>query len=136
MKFRNIAISFALLSVVGCKNIFEDNDLAVDGSTPYADTKAPVANNVYAAGEPFKMSALFSDKDLLKTIDVKLVRVAAESAKSESILDFETHPNINILQFDSTFANTLLTSGNYQLSIRTVDGRSNEGVQEIAFSVR
>ncbi|HSI91120.1 MAG TPA: hypothetical protein VK927_08385 [Adhaeribacter sp.] len=136
MNFRNIAISFGLLTMVGCKNIFEDNDLTLDGSNPYNTIDAPSANNVYRAGEDFKLKTKFVDKDNVELIDVKVTRLASDARGSSNVINFQRSPMVNQYVLDTAFAANLFTPGNYQLIIRSVDTRKNEGTKEVKFSVQ
>jgi hypothetical protein len=134
MKFNSIVASFAILTLAGCKNIFDTNDVAVDGSTPYNKVAAPAAENVYQASEPFKLQGNFSDKDDIKQLDVNLVRLDGASG-SENVVSFQRKPNVHFYQLDTTLAPNTLAPGKYQLKFHSVDGRKNEGTTDINFSV-
>ncbi|MFC5269806.1 hypothetical protein [Adhaeribacter terreus] len=134
MKFSSIAISFAILTLTGCKNIFDKEEVAVDGSTPFTKVAAPAAENVYNASEPFKLQGNFSDKDNIKELDVNLVRLDGKTG-SESVVSFQRKPDVHFYQLDTLLAPNTLAPGNYQLSFRSVDGRKNEGTTAIKFSV-
>ena len=135
MKFRDITISFALLTMFGCKNIFEDNDVTLDGSNPYNTIEAPAANNVYNSGDGIKLQTSFTDKDQVAEVDVKIVSVGGDLRGNTSIIDFKRYPKLNQYKLDTTFAAKTFAPGNYQLLIRSVDTRNNEGTKEIRFSV-
>ena len=135
MKFRDITISFALLTMFGCQNIFEDNDVTLDGSNPYNTVEAPGANNVYNAGDALKLQASFVDKDAVSEVEVKIVSVGSDLRGNTSIIDFKRFPNANQYKLDTMFAAKTFAPGNYQLLIRSVDTRNNEGTKEVRFSV-
>src|SRR5688572_24925277 len=115
MKFRSMTISFAVLTLVGCKNAFEDNDTTLDGSKPYNTVDAPAVNNIYKASEPFKLQSAFSDKDQLDEIDVKIVRLGSDVRGSQNIVDFKRHPKVNTYKLDTTLVANRLPVGDYQL---------------------
>ena len=94
MKFREITISFALLTMVGCKNIFEDNDVTLDGSTPYNTVESPGVNNVYNSGDALKLQSTFSDKDQVAEVDVKIVSVSDDFRSNSTFVDFKRNPNL------------------------------------------
>lgn len=135
MKFRNITISFALLTMFGCKNIFEDNDVTLDGSTPYNTVESPGANNVYNSGDAIKLNTSFVDKDAVSEVDVKIVSLGGDLRGNASVIDFKRFPNVNQYKLDTIFAAKTFAPGNYQLLIRSVDSRKNEGTKEVRFSV-
>lgn len=134
MKFTSIAISFAILTLTGCKNIFENDEVSVDGSTPFSKVAAPAAENVYKASEAFNLQGNFSDKDNIKQLDVNLVRLDGQSG-SENVVSFQRKPGVHFYQLDTVLAPNTLAPGNYQLTFRSVDGRQNEGTTDIKFSV-
>jgi len=135
MNFRNIAVSVGLLTMVGCQNIFEDNDVTLDGSTPYNTIASPGANNVYANGQDIKLESNFNDKDQVAEVDVKIVALGSGLRGSLNVVDFKRFPNKVQYKLDTAFAARTFAPGNYQLTIRSVDTRKNEGTQEIKFSV-
>lgn len=134
MKFKSLIIPFAILTMTGCKNIFETDELKADGSTPYNKVAAPVADNVYSASEPFKLQGNFSDKDNIKQLDVNLVRLSDGTA-SENVVTFQRKPDIHFYQLDTVLAPNTLAPGKYQLRFHSIDGRSNEGTTDINFTV-
>jgi hypothetical protein len=136
MKFQTMTTAFALLTLVGCKNIFEDNDTTLDGSTPYTTVKSPSANNIYRASEPLNLATNFTDKDGFDVIDVKMVRLGSDLKTSASVVDFKKHPKVNPFNLDTTFAANTFAPGTYQLSIRSVDTRKNEGTTQVTFTVQ
>ena len=136
MKFRSMTVAFAVLTMVGCKNIFEDNDLKVDGSTPFHTPIAPAENGVYSASQPFKIESNFTDKDKLSEIDVEMIRLASSSAESKSVVNFKRLPDVVNYKLDTTLAANSLAPGNYQMIIRSKDKRTNEGKKEIRFSIQ
>ena len=135
MKFRSIAISFAVLTMVGCKNIFEDNDVSLDGSTPYNSIDSPKNNNVYKTTNAIAIKSGFSDKDKVELVDVKLVALGSELRGSTNVISFQKFPNMEVFSLDTTFAAGTLAAGKYQLQIRSVDTRKNEGVKEVLFTI-
>ena len=135
MKFRNIVVSFGLLTMVGCQNIFEDNDVTLDGSKPYNTIASPAANNVYKAGENIKLVSNFTDKDQVAEVDVDIVALGSDLRGSINVVSFKRFPKQQQFKLDTTFAGNKFADGNYQLRIRSVDTRNNEGVQEVKFSV-
>src|SRR5688572_16162748 len=135
MNFRNIAVSVGLLTMVGCQNIFEDNDVTLDGSTPYNTIASPGANNVYSAGQAIKLETNFTDKDQVAEVEVKIVALGSDLRGSANVVDFKLFPNKNQFKLDTAFAAGTFGPGNYQLTIRSVDTRNNEGTQEVKFSV-
>lgn len=135
MKFRDITVSFALLTMFGCKNIFEDNDVTLDGSTPYNTVESPGANNVYNSGDGLKLQSTFTDKDQVAEVDVKIVALNGDLRGNSNVINFQRHPNKVQYKLDTTLAANSLAPGNYQLLIRSVDTRKNEGTKEVRFSV-
>ena len=135
MKFRDITVSFALLTMFGCQNIFEDNDVTLDGSVPHNTVEAPGANNTYNAGDAIKLQTSFVDKDAVAEVDIKIVSLGGDHRGNTSIIDFKRFPNVNQYKLDTMFAAKTFAPGNYQLLIRSVDSRKNEGTKEIMFSV-
>jgi hypothetical protein len=131
-----MTVSFAVLTLVGCKNVFEDNDTTLDGSTPFNTVNAPSANNIYQASEPFKIESTFSDKDMVDEIDIKIVRLGSDVRGSQNIVDFKRRPKINTYKLDTTLVANRLPVGDYQMLIRSVDSRKNEGSKEVKFSVK
>lgn len=119
----------------GCKNIFEDNDVTLDGSTPYNTVESPGANNVYNSGDAIKLNTSFVDKDAVSEVDVKIVSLGGDLRGNASVIDFKRFPNVNQYKLDTTFAAKTFAPGNYQLLIRSVDSRKNEGTKEVRFSV-
>lgn len=136
MKFRNMTVAFAVLTMVGCKNIFEDNDLKVDGSTPYHTPIAPAADNVYRSAEPFKIESNFTDKDKISEVEVSLVRLASDVKESANVINFKRFPKQQNYKLDTTLAPNSLAPGQYQMLIKSKDGRTNEGTKEIKFLVQ
>ena len=136
MKFRSMTVAFAVLTMVGCKNIFEDNDLKVDGSTPYQVDKAPAANGIYQASEPFKIESEFTDKDNVAEVEVNLVRLASNAKGSENVMNFKRFPDNKAFKLDTTLAANTLAAGQYQLTFRAKDKRTNEGTKTVQFSVQ
>ncbi|KAA9345903.1 hypothetical protein [Adhaeribacter soli] len=131
-----MTVAFAVLTMVGCKNIFEDNDLKVDGSTPYQVGLAPAANSTYQASEPFKISSEVTDKDNVAEVEVNLVRLASDAKGSENVVNFKRFPDNKAFKLDTTLAPNSLAPGQYQLIIRAKDKRTNEGTKEVMFSVQ
>lgn len=136
MKFQTMTTAFALLTLVGYKNIFEDNDTTLDGSTPFNTVESPAANNTYRASEPLKLTSNFADKDGFDVIDVKMVRLGSDLKTSASVVDFKKHPKVNPFRLDTAFAANTFAPGTYQLSIRSVDTRKNEGTTQVTFTVQ
>ncbi|MBK0402429.1 hypothetical protein I5M27_05495 [Adhaeribacter sp. BT258] len=112
----------------------EQEEVKVDGSTPYTKVAAPAAENVYKASEGFKLQGNFTDKDNIKQLDVNLVRLDG-NAGSENVVSFQRKPDVHFYQLDTLLAPNTLAPGNYQLTFRSVDGRQNEGTTDIKFSV-
>ena|SRR5690606_9843513 len=135
MKFTSIAISFAILTLTGCKNIFEKEEIKPDGSTPYNKVALPVANNVYQASEAFQIQGNFSDKDNIKLLDVSLVRMN-DKVGSENVVSFQRKPDIHFFRLDTVLAPNTLAPGNYQLKFHAEDGLQNQADSFIDFSVR
>lgn len=135
MKFRNIAVSVGLLTMVGCQNIFEDNDVTLDGSNPYNTISSPAANNVYSAGQDIKLETNFSDKDQVAEVEVKVVSLGSDYRGSVNVVDFKRFPNKIQYKLDTLLNAGNFAPGNYQLTIRSVDTRKNEGTKEVKFSV-
>jgi hypothetical protein len=135
MKFRDITVSFALLTMFGCQNIFEDNDVTLDGSNPFNTVEAPGANNIYNAGDALKLQTSFVDKDAVSEVDVKIVSMGGDLRGNTSVIDFKRFPNVNQYKLDTVFAAKTFAPGDYLLTIRSVDTRKNEGTKEIKFSV-
>ena len=135
MKFRNIAVSLGLLTMVGCQNIFEDNDVTLDGSNPYNTISSPAANNIYPAGQALKLETNFTDKDQVAEVDVKIVALASDLRGSTNVINFKRFPLKSQFKLDTAFAAGTFAPGNYQLTIRSVDTRQNEGTQEVKFSI-
>ncbi len=136
MKFRDITVSFALLTMFGCQNIFEDNDVTLDGSTPFNTVSSPGANNVYNAKDGLKLETSFVDKDQVAEVDVKIVALGSDFRAGASVIDFKRKPNLTQYKLDTMFAANTFAPGNYQLTIRSVDTRNNVGVQEVKFAVQ
>jgi hypothetical protein len=136
MKFRSMTVAFAVLTMVGCKNVFEDNDVKVDGSTPFHTSISPAENGVYSASQPFKIESNFTDKDQVSEIDVEMIRLASSSTESKSVVKFKRLPQIINYKLDTTLAANSLAPGNYQMIIRAKDKRTNEGKKEFRVSVQ
>ena len=136
MKFRDITVSFALLTMFGCQNIFEDNDVTLDGSKPYNTVESPGMNNVYNAGDALKLASSFTDKDQVAEVDVQIVSIGSDLRGSFNVINFKRYPNNIQYKLDTTFAANTFAPGNYQLLIRSVDTRKNEGTTEVKFSVK
>ena len=136
MKFRDITVSFALLTMFGCKNIFEDNDVTLDGSNPYNTVESPGVNNVYNSGDALKLASSFTDKDQVAEVDVQIVSIGSDLRGNSNVINFKRYPNNIQYKLDTTFAANTFAPGNYQLLIRSVDTRKNEGTTEVKFSVK
>lgn len=121
--------------MVGCQNIFEDNDTTLDGSKPYNTIASPVANQIFKAGEGIRLSSDFTDKDQVAEVNVEIVALGSDLRGSVNVVNFKRYPKQQQFKLDTAFAGNTFAPGNYQLRIRSVDTRNNEGVQEVKFAV-
>lgn len=128
--------ALSLTSFVGCQEIFNEDETAPDGSVPNISISSPNENSSFLRDQTININSIITDKDNIQTLEVKVAKVS-EGNPSATLWGFTKQPKKNpVVRVDTAFTASTLPTGNYVLTLNTIDGRTNVGYKEIKFSVK
>jgi len=134
MKIKIFAFVMFVSAFAGC-DLLEEDVTAPDGSLPYISVSSPSDNAVFSKGQTFNLKSEISDKDKINQLDVRVAKINTESG-SQAVWGFTKQPMRNPVIIDTAFTISSLPTGDYVLTLNTVDGRTNVGTKEIKFSIK
>jgi hypothetical protein len=123
---------WSVAALSGCELLKEDTT-APDGSLPYIAMRSPDNNAVYTRNQQVRIKSEITDKDKIQQLEVHVTR--AEGTGGD-VWGFTQYPKKNPVLLDTTLAASDLPSGQYIVTLNTIDGRTNVGTKEIRFTIQ
>jgi predicted phage tail protein len=133
MKVKLLTFALLLATFSGCGELFDEDSTAPDGSVPYITVQSPYDNTVYSGQEVVRIKSEISDKDKIQQLEVHVSRTDGNNGE---VWGYKKFPKKNPVLIDTTFSAAGLASGNYAITLNTIDGRTNVGTKVIRFSIK
>ena len=133
MKWKLFLLVPALAALSSCEELWNEDTTTPDGSVPYIAVQSPHDNTIYTAQQQVRIKSEISDKDKIKQLEV---HVSPVNAGTGDVWGFTKFPKKNPVILDTAFSAAGLATGDYIITLTTIDGRTNTGSKVIRFTVK
>ena len=127
-----LAAMAAVCVLTGCEDLFEEDDMKPDGSSPSLTINNPTKNQTITSTQGLQVYITVVDKDEVDNINFSVSSPGAESA----FVDFDMMPHKTVVEFDTLMSLDGIVPGTYTLKITAKDKRTNLSAKEIPFTVK
>jgi hypothetical protein len=133
MKLKLLPLIFSLAAFTSCDELLNEDTTSPDGSLPYISMLAPYENSVFTSSQSVRIKSEISDKDKIKRLEV---HVSKSDGTGGDVWGYTKFPKKHPVIIDTTFSAAGLATGDYIITLNTIDGRTNVGSKVIRFSIK